>query len=83
MNVSKQELIKALAEQLKIIIKKPEWADVVKTGMHKERPPKDSDWFAPIGRNWDRHRDCCYRDQPSSRRSTYTVGGRSKNPVIW
>jgi small subunit ribosomal protein S19e len=45
MNVSRQELIIALAEKLKPILRKPEWADVVKTGMHKERPPKDSDWW--------------------------------------
>jgi small subunit ribosomal protein S19e len=45
MNVSKQELIIALSKELKIMIKKPEWADFVKTGVFKERPPVDSDWW--------------------------------------
>jgi small subunit ribosomal protein S19e len=45
MNIGKQELIKALSEQLKIMIKKPEWADFVKTGVFKERPPMIADWW--------------------------------------
>lgn len=45
MDVSKQELINALAKELKPLLKKPEWADFVKTGVHKERPPVDADWW--------------------------------------
>jgi len=45
MSVSKQDLIPALAEQLKQVIKKPEWAIFVKTGVFKDRPPVDSDWW--------------------------------------
>lgn len=45
MNVSKQELIIALSKELKVMIKKPEWAELVKTGVFKERPPMDSDWW--------------------------------------
>jgi small subunit ribosomal protein S19e len=45
MNIGKQELIEALSEQLKIMIKKPEWADFVKTGVFKERPPMIADWW--------------------------------------
>ena len=45
MNVSKQELIIALSKELKIMIKKPDWAELVKTGVFKERPPVDSDWW--------------------------------------
>ena len=42
-----QELIQKAAEELKKIteIKAPAWASFVKTGMHKERPPVDSDWW--------------------------------------
>ena len=42
-----QELIQKAAEELKKIpeIKPPEWAPFVKTGMHKERPPVDSNWW--------------------------------------
>nr|MCK4930460.1 30S ribosomal protein S19e [Nanoarchaeota archaeon] len=45
MRVSKQELVSALAQELKSLLKKPEWADFVKTGMHKERPPMNHDWW--------------------------------------
>lgn len=42
-----QELITKAAEELKKIpeIKPPEWAPFVKTGMHKQRPPVNSDWW--------------------------------------
>jgi len=45
MSVSKQELILAISEQLKPMLKKPEWADFVKTGVHKEKPPVNPDWW--------------------------------------
>ena len=40
-------LIPALAEQLKsnAAISMPDWADVVKTGSSRERPPTQSDWW--------------------------------------
>ncbi|MGV8151170.1 MAG: 30S ribosomal protein S19e [Candidatus Woesearchaeota archaeon] len=38
-------VIENLGKELKKIIKQPEWAPYVKTGMHKERPPQDKDWF--------------------------------------
>ena len=42
-----QELISKAAEELKKVqeIKAPSWATFVKTGMHKERPPVNSDWW--------------------------------------
>ena len=42
-----QELILKAAEELKKVpeIKAPEWAEFVKTGMHKERPPVNGDWW--------------------------------------
>jgi len=41
------ELILKAAEELKKIkeIMPPSWADFVKTGMHKERPPVQKDWW--------------------------------------
>ena len=44
-------LIPALAEQLKSYdaIKMPEWADVVKTGSSRERPPSQTDWWHTRG----------------------------------
>lgn len=44
-DVSQRELIDEVANQLKDIIQKPEWADYVKTGAHKERPPVRDDWW--------------------------------------
>lgn len=42
-----QELVAKTAEDLKKVpeIKPPSWAMFVKTGMHKERPPVNSDWW--------------------------------------
>jgi small subunit ribosomal protein S19e len=40
-----KKVIENLAKELKQIIKQPEWTPYVKTGMHKERPPLDKDWF--------------------------------------
>jgi len=42
-----QELIQKAAEDLKknSEIKAPAWAPFVKTGMHKERPPVNGDWW--------------------------------------
>jgi small subunit ribosomal protein S19e len=45
MSISKQELIKQLSKEMKNHLRKPEWADFVKTGMHKEKPPVDPDWW--------------------------------------
>jgi small subunit ribosomal protein S19e len=41
------ELIGKAAEALKKVdgIRPPEWAAYVKTGVHKERPPVQQDWW--------------------------------------
>ena len=46
-NADPSELIEKASEELKKIeaIKPPVWAAFVKTGMHKERPPVNSDWW--------------------------------------
>lgn len=46
-DVKTDELIEKTAEELKKIneIKPPLWADFVKTGVHKERPPVRKDWW--------------------------------------
>jgi len=46
-DVYPNDLIDKAAEELKKIaeIKPPEWAKFVKTGVHKERPPSDPDWW--------------------------------------
>lgn len=46
-DVPASELIAKLASELKKKgeMKAPEWASYVKTGAHKERPPKEEDWW--------------------------------------
>ena len=41
------ELVEKTAEEMKKLsnIKAPQWASIVKTGMHKERPPVKNDWW--------------------------------------
>ncbi len=38
-------LINRVAEKLKGMIKPPEWAKYVKTGVHKQRAPEQEDWW--------------------------------------
>ena len=42
---SEAQITAHAALKLKEIIEKPEWAQWVKTGMHKERPPIDENWY--------------------------------------
>ena len=39
------QVIEAVAEHLKGVIKPPAWTRFVKTGNHKERPPENPDWW--------------------------------------
>ena len=46
-DVPSGKLIPALAEQVKGLpgMEEPDWARLVKTGSHAERPPSDSEWW--------------------------------------
>ncbi len=44
-DVPANELIARVAEKLKGKIEMPEWAKYVKTGVHKERPPMQDDFW--------------------------------------
>lgn len=44
-DIEPQTLIEEVGKDLKKVIQKPEWADYVKTGVHKERPPTQEDWW--------------------------------------
>ena len=46
-DISQQALISALAEELKTVeqIQAPAWAPFVKTGVSRERPPTQEDWW--------------------------------------
>jgi len=46
-SVEPNKLVEKAAESLKVInaIEPPEWASFVKTGVHKERPPTQKDWW--------------------------------------
>jgi len=39
------KLVEKASEELKKVIKAPEWSMFVKTGVHKERPPMDNEWW--------------------------------------
>ena len=38
-------VIQNVAQELKKLIKQPEWAAYVKTGTHKQKSPMDREWF--------------------------------------
>lgn len=44
-NVPQNELIEKTAEELKKLIHMPSWGPFVKTGVHKQRPPVNVDWW--------------------------------------
>jgi len=44
-DVNPNMLIEKVANELKAMLKAPEWASFVKTGVHKERPPVNEDWW--------------------------------------
>ncbi len=44
-DVKPLELIEAVAKKLENSVKAPEWAKFVKTGVHKERPPVQDNWW--------------------------------------
>ncbi len=39
------ELVKKTAEELKKSMSQPQWSAFVKTGISRERPPEDRDWW--------------------------------------
>ncbi len=43
--VSQQKLVLQTAQELKEVIKMPEWAQFVKTGAHRETLPRNADWW--------------------------------------
>jgi small subunit ribosomal protein S19e len=71
-------LIKLLSEELKRLaeLKPPEWSRFVKTGVHKERPPEQPDWWYTRAASLLRR---IYLESPIgiSRLRTY-YGGRQK-----
>jgi len=46
-DVSQEKVVYNLADEIKKMpeFKPPEWAQFVKTGVHKERPPVEPDWW--------------------------------------
>lgn len=44
-NVKKQDLIEELAKEMKERVTPPVWAQFVKTGSGRERPPQNKDWW--------------------------------------
>ncbi|MBI2041331.1 MAG: 30S ribosomal protein S19e [DPANN group archaeon] len=44
-DVRPQKLAEEVASQLKGKLEQPKWAQFVKTGVHKQRPPVNQNWF--------------------------------------
>lgn len=44
-DVDANELVKKMADELKKRIEMPDWAKYVKTGVSRERPPENPDWW--------------------------------------
>jgi small subunit ribosomal protein S19e len=40
-----QKHVRAMADELKKHVKQPEWSLFIKTGVSKERPPEQKDWW--------------------------------------
>ncbi len=45
-DVNQQKLTEELARELEGKLKAPEWHNFVKTGIHKERPPTQENWWS-------------------------------------
>ena len=43
--VSQQRLINEASKDLKELLAKPDWAEYVRTGVSRQRPPLDEDWW--------------------------------------
>ena len=75
-DVKAEPLIKEAAKELEDEIEEPEWADFVKTGSHKERPPEQDNWY---------HIRCAavlrkvYIDEPLGVSRLRTIYGGRKN----
>ncbi|MFB6180241.1 MAG: 30S ribosomal protein S19e [Candidatus Nanohalobium sp.] len=44
-DVRAEPLIEAAAEDLEDDIETPDWSEYVKTGVHKEKPPEQENWY--------------------------------------
>jgi small subunit ribosomal protein S19e len=78
-DVSATELIRRASEELKQVsaIKQPEWANYVKTGVSRERPPEQPNWWYTRAASLLRR---IYIDSPMgiSRLRTYYGGGQDR-----
>ena len=75
-DVKAQPLIEEVAEDLEEKFEAPEWTNFVKTGVHKERPPEQDNWYhirsAAILRK-------IYMDGPLGVSKLRTIYGGNKN----
>lgn len=78
-DVNQHEFVKALGAFLKKSgkLKVPEWADVVKLGIHKELAPYDEDWFFTRTASVARH--MYFRAPVGVKGLTKIYGGRKNN----
>lgn len=70
------DFLSQAADELRQTIKKPDWAGVVKTGCHKERPPHDEDWW--YMRSAAVLRTVCIRGPIGVQKLRHKYGGRRR-----
>jgi len=89
-------LINKAAEELKKQIKEPEWAKFVKTGVAKDRPPAETDWWykraasilrsvylkGPIGTNKLRHKYSSKKNRGYKPEKTFNAGGKIIRTIL-
>jgi small subunit ribosomal protein S19e len=95
-NVDTQELIEKASDKLKEDIIMPEWANYVKTGVAKERPPELDNWyhmraasilrkvylFGPVGTNKLRAKFSSKKNRGFKPEKTYDAGGKIIRSIL-
>ena len=90
------KLVDKASEELKKVIKKPEWAKFVKTGVAKERSPVDKDWWyeraaailrtvyikGPVGTNKLRVKFSSRKNRGVRPEKTYPAGGKIIRTIL-
>ncbi|MFP4523562.1 MAG: 30S ribosomal protein S19e [Candidatus Woesearchaeota archaeon] len=74
--VDQQQLVLALAQELKNHIEMPQWAQFVKTGSHRETLPRNADWWYIRAASILR---LCYKQGPIGVNKLRTRYGGKKN----
>ncbi|MBS3153372.1 30S ribosomal protein S19e [Candidatus Woesearchaeota archaeon] len=95
-NTEAKVIVDKAAEELKKQIKQPEWAKFVKTGVAKDRPPAEQDWWykraasilrriyirGPLGTNKLRQKYSSKKNRGYKPEKTYKAGGKIIRTIL-